>query len=414
MPYELFLALRYLRSRRGRLFARVTAILAVVGIACGVGSMIVALALANGFRDEMREKILRGTAHITVMRADGQPMPNYAEIVAAARRVTGVSDASPTTYDGAVVAGPDSSSYAVLRGVDRNSLSERNELRRTLVEGSAESLFDPAINEYNEPQLPNVIIGSELARQTHLKVDDIAEIIPASASLARQAPIRRNVHVAGIFRSGLYEYDSTWIYLAFDRAAIFAGSEQAASLISIEVQKIDDVESIAATLRRNLGDSYTIVDWKQANVRLFSALDLERRAGMIIISLIVLIGALNITTTLVLMVVERRSDIAILRTMRAKTGSIMLIFLIEGASLGLIGAIIGVVVGRLACLLGNHYQIVKLPADVYSIGHVPFNARLSETLMAVLIAVGLTLLATIYPAYAAAQMRPVETFRERN
>ena len=412
MPYEIFLAFRYLRSRRRRRLARVTAVLATVGVAAGVGSLIVAWALANGFRDEMRDKILRGTAHVTVMRSDGQPMADYRSVIRLARSVDGVVAASPTTYDGAVVTGPATSTYAVLRGIDAGSEPARAELEKTLVSGSINSLFDPPANQNNEPQLPNVIVGSELARITGLKVDDVAEIIPASASVARRSPVRRNVHIAGIFRSGLFEYDSTWIYLSFDRAAIFAGSEQAASLISLEVKNIDEVESVAFGLRQTLGSAYSIVDWKQANVRLFSALELERRAGLIVIALVILIAVLNITTTLVLVVVERRADIAILKTMGAKSASIMLIFIAEGAVIGTLGAVAGVALGSFACFLGNRYQLVRLPADVYSIGSVPFNAHPADALIAASVAIALTLLATIYPAYAAARTRPVEIFRE--
>ena len=388
--------------------------LAVVGIACGVGALIVAMALANGFSDEMRDKILRGTAHITIMRADGQPMPDYNQLIESVRKVPGVTGAAPTTYDGAVVTGPTTSTYAVLRGIDASSASARAELQRTLTSGKVESLFEPALNEHNEPQLPNVVIGSELARQTGLNVDDIAELIPASASVARRAPVRRNVHVAGIFKSGLFEYDSTWIYLAFDRAAIFVGSERAASMISVEVRDVDNVDAVAASLHRQLGDSFSIVDWKQANIRLFSALELERRAGMVVIALIILIAALNITTTLVLVVVERRTDIAVLRTMGAKAASILMIFLSEGALIGIIGAALGVVLGLAGCIAGNRYQLVRLPADVYSIGSVPFNARTTDVMIAAVVAVVLTLVATIYPAYVAARMRPVETLRDRN
>lgn len=413
MPFELFLALRYLRSRRRRRLARVTAMLAVIGVAAGVGSLIVALALANGFRDEMRDRILSGTAHITIMRSDGQPIPDYSEIGLRAKNIPGVIGASPTTYDGAVVTGPNTSTYAVLRGIDAGAGSSRTEIEKTLISGNVESLFQPAIDKDGQPLLPNVIIGAELARLTGLKVGDTAEIIQGSASVARNSPVRRNVNVAGIFRSGLFEYDSTWIYLSFDRAAIFAGSERAASLISVDVTNVNDVETVASTLRSSLGDRFLVVDWKQANVRLFSALELERRAGLVVIALIILVAVLNITTTLVLVVVERRADIAILRTMGAKAASIILIFVTEGILIGVVGAIAGALLGWLACVLGNHYKLVKLPADVYSIGSVPFNARLSDVLIASSIAVALTVIAAFYPAFAAARMRPVEIFRER-
>jgi lipoprotein-releasing system permease protein len=394
--------------------ARVTALLAIIGIAFGVASLVVALALANGFRDEMRDKILRGTAHLTVMRADGQPMADYHEVIERIRKIPEVTAASPTTYDGAVVSGPNASAYAVLRGIDGGSTTANRELQRTLIAGSLTSLFEPSVTENNEPRVPNVILGAELAKRTGLRVDDVAEIIPASASLARKAPIYRHVRVAGIFRSGLFEYDSTWIYLSFERAAVFAGPDRPASLVSVEVQNVDDIKQVAAKVRTALGNGYTTIDWQEANRQLFTALALERRVGMIVIALIILIAALNITTSLVLVVVERRSDIAILRTMAATTKSIMAVFMIEGAVIGGIGAIIGVALGQAACFAGNHYRLVRLPADVYSITSVPFNSQLRDVLLAAAVAFVLSLLATIYPAQAAARVRPAEMLRERN
>jgi lipoprotein-releasing system permease protein len=412
MPYEILLAFRYLRSRRRRRMAQVTAVLAITGIIFGVGALIVALALGNGFRDEMRDKILRGTAHITVTRADGQPITDHRVVTERLRQVAGVISASPTTYDGAVVTGPGASAYAVLRGIDSESMSGRRELKRTLIAGSFESLFEAAVDENNQPRLPNVVLGSELAKRAGLQVNDVAEIIPASASLIRKAPIYRHVRVAGIFRSGLFEYDSTWIYLSFERAAVFAGPDRAASLVSVEVRDVYDVKQVAANVRAVLGNSYTTVDWQEANNQLFTALALERRVGMLVIALIILIAALNITTTLVLVVVERRSDIAILRTMGATSKSILTIFMIEGAVIGAVGALLGVALGLAVCFAGNHYNLVRLPAEVYSIDSVPFNSHPRDVLLAAFVAFLLSLVATVYPAQAAARVRPVEILRE--
>src|SRR5882762_3212377 len=341
MPYELFLALRYLRSRRRRRLARITALLAIAGIAFGVGALVVALALANGFHDELRDKILQGTAHLTVVRADGQPMPNYREIIERIGKVDGVLSASPTTYDGALLSGRQGSAYAVLRGIDRESATARFELPRTLIEGRSDSLFDSTLSESNEPRLPNVIIGSELARRTSLHPGDEAELIPASASLIAAKPVYRHVKVAGIFRSGLFEYDSTWILLSFERAAAFAGASRAAAVLSVAVRDIYDVKRIADSVRAALGSDYTTIDWEEANRPLFTALALERRVGMLIIGLVVLIAALNITSTLIIVVVERRSDIAILRSLGSTAASIIVIFMIEGAVIGLVGALLG-------------------------------------------------------------------------
>lgn len=392
--------------------ARVTALLAIAGISFGVGALVVALALANGFRDELREKILRGTAHITVLRADGQPMPNYRETAERIRRVEGVSGAAPTTYEGAVLNGPNGSAYAVLRGIDPESAAARFELQRTLIAGTADLLFASTLSETNEPRLPNAIIGSELARRTGLQVGDAMEIIPASASLLAGKPIVRHVQVAGIFRSGLFEYDSTWVLLSFERAAAYAGASRSAAVISVAVQDIYDVKRVAGDLRAALGPEYTTIDWEEANRPLFTALTLERRVSLLIIGLVVLIAALNITSSLILVVVERRSDIAILRSLGAKPISIMAIFMFEGGVIGLVGAAVGMGLGKLVCVAGNHFKLVRLPADVYSISSIPFNSQWRDVILAGLIAFGLSLLATIYPAQAAARVRPVELLRE--
>jgi lipoprotein-releasing system permease protein len=412
MPYEVFLAFRYFHSRRRRRLARATALCAIVGITFGVAALIVALALANGFRDEMRDKILGGTAHINVTRADGQPMPNYAEVAERIRQVAGVTSASATTYDGAVLSGPSGSAYAVLRGIDEKSETARLELRRTLIEGSIETMFQSAARESRETKLPGVIIGADLAKRTGLHVGEVGEIIPANASLEKREPIYRHVEVVGIFRSGLFEYDSTWVNLPLETATAFAGASRAASVISVEVRDINDVKTVAANLRAVLGAGYATIDWQEANRQLFSALALERRMGLFVIALIILIAALNITTTLILVVVERQYDIAILGAMGATARSIMSIFVIEGTVIGALGGAIGVALGSVACIVGNHYKLVSLASDVYSISNVPFHAHLRDVTLAALVAFVLSLLATIYPARAAARVRPVEMLRE--
>lgn len=407
MPYELFLALRYLRSRRKRRLARVTALVAVLGISLGVAALIASLALANGFRDEMREKILRGTAHLSVMRADGKRMTDYRELTARLKNLDGVSNAIGTTYDGAVLVGPKASAYAVLRGVDGEAPQVVNEVMRSLIESSTPELFD-----VKEGEPPAAIIGAELAARTGLRVGDVADLVLATASLASNEPVRRFVRVTGIFRSGLFEYDSTWIYLPLDIASRFAVAPQSASVLAIEVNDIYSVKAVAERVRSTLGESFETVDWQEANQPLFNALALERRMGMFIIAFIILIAALNITTALILVVVERRKDIGILGAMGATSKSIMSIFMLEGAIIGALGASLGVVIGGVACLIGNRYQLVSLPADVYSISNVPFNAQGRDVAIAALVAFLLSLVATIYPAFAAARVRPVEMLND--
>jgi lipoprotein-releasing system permease protein len=389
--------------------ARATSLIAVVGITVGVAALIVALALANGFRDEMRDKILRGTAHLTVMRSDGQPISDYKEIASRIAGVPGVVSATGTTYDGAVIIGQRGSAYAVLRGIDVDSVQATAEISRTLVAGSAEHVF-PASSVTQD--LPPVVLGSELAMRTGLNPGDTAEVISAHTGISPANGSKRHVRVSAIFRSGLFEYDSTWIYLPLETASAISGEAHTAAVIGVQVGNIYDVKSTASQLKQLLGSSYTTVDWQEANRPLFTALALERRIGVVIIGLIIFIAALNITTTLILVVVERRRDIAILNTMGATTRSIMSIFIMEGAIVGMLGAAGGVLLGAIAVLAANHYQLISLPADVYSISNVPLSLNLRDLALAALVAFALSVLATVYPARAATRIRPAEMLRD--
>ena len=396
MPYELFLALRYLRSRRKRRLARATSAAAILGISMGVAALIIAFALSNGFRDEMREKILQGTAHLSVVRADGRPIENYSELADRLKQVDGVVSASATTYDGALARGTKGSGYAVIRGIEKET-AHAGWLR----EGSFGPLFETPSTE-----VPNAVIGADLAARIGLALNDVFQVQPANESTTRR------LRVAGVFRSGLFEYDSTWIYVSMETASAFAGNNHAASVMSVQVYDVDNVKQVSAGISKTLGNSYTIIDWQQANQPLFAALALERRMGLFIIGLIIAIATLNITTMLILVVVERRRDIAILNALGATRTGVMLLFIIEGAVVGAIGAAAGVVIGFIACAIGNHYQLVSLPADVYSISNVPLIARPGEMFLAALVAFVLSVLATIYPARAASRLRPAEALRD--
>ena len=400
MPYELFLALRYLRSRHKRRLARATAVAAIIGIAMGVGALIVTLALSNGFRDEMRDKILQGTAHINVLRTDGYPLTDSELLKGRIRAVEGVLTASATTYDGAVARGPKGSAYAVLRGIEPEA-AESMALQSWSFEGSGSVRSQPTSE-------PLVVLGVELANRLGAKTGDIIQVIPAELSNVAT----KRVRVSGIFRSGLFDYDWTWIYLPLETAISFSGDNHSASIISVQVKTPDEVKRVASQIRQTLGANYNTIDWQQANQPLFSALALERRMGLFIIGLIIAVAAINISTMLILVVVERRRDIAILNALGAKRRGVMLVFVIEGAIVGLVGSLLGSVLGLAACAVGNYYKVVSLPADVYSISNVPLNARVNEVAIAALAAFLLSVIATIYPARAAVKMRPTETFRD--
>jgi lipoprotein-releasing system permease protein len=424
MPYELFLALRYLRLRRGRRVARWTALAAVAGIACGVAALVAATALANGFRDELRDKILRGTSHVTLAREGGAAMSDPRAVAARVRTVEGVTDATPTTYEGALLTGPNGAAYTLLRGVDSAATRARREIQSTVTAGSLDSVFQhdapgraegaSNTNDADDAPVP-VVVGEELAAHAGLsEVGDEGWVVTTGGAASPGAgfvPRARRVRVAGLFRSGLYEYDSAWTYLSLDEVARVAGAQPSTEVVQIEVRDIYASDEVARRVRAALGEGWTTLDWREANRPLFDALALERRTVALIIMLVTVVAALNITTTLALVVVERRADIAVLGALGARPRGVMLIFVIEGALVGAAGALAGVALGLAACAAADRFGLVRLPADVYSIASVPLHPHAADVLLAALAAFAVSLIATLYPARQAARVRPAEVLR---
>ncbi len=435
MLYELFLARRYLRSKRKHAAARLTAAAAGFGIACGVAALIIATSLANGFRDELQDKILRGTAHISLTAANGVGLQQTNLIVERINKIAGVRQASQTTYTGAMLVANDTTNYAVVRGIESNATGD---LRGSLIAGRFEDLFAPEANEENAM---SVIIGSELAARANMNIGDAAIIVTSgrtnaasnshiasqpTSQIASQPSLNlgtafniQTVRVVGVFNSGLHDYDAAWIYAALPRAVSLAGNmNDAPNVISIELTNAYDAAPVAALVKRAAEEAssetnFNVVTWQQANAELFAALELERRTVAGIILLVTIIATLNILTTLVLLVVERRHQIAVLRAMGARARSIMFIFVAEGATLGLIGTFAGCAIGLAACWFGNRFRLVSLPVEVYSLSYVPLHTRLTDVVIIVFVALIISLLATIYPARAAANVQPAQALREQ-
>jgi lipoprotein-releasing system permease protein len=418
MPYELFLALRYLRVRRGRRVARWTALAAVVGIACGVAALIVATALANGFRDELRDKILRGTAHVTLSREGGLGVEEASAAAARVRRVEGVRDAAATTYEGALLSGPNGAAYTLLRGLDATSARAFEEVRATLTAGAVEALLQRRVEQGSPQQaeeepLP-VVLGEELAARTGLaRVGEEGWVLTGALRPGDSAfePRARRVRVAGLFRSGLYDYDSAWTYAPLAEVGRVTGATVSSTVVSVEARDAEASAEVARRLRGELGAGWSALDWREANRPLFAALALERRTVGLIIMLVTIVAALNITTTLALVVVERRADIAVLATLGARAPNVTLVFVIEGAIVGAVGAFAGVALGLAACFAADRFGLVRLPPDVYSLSAVPLHPHASDVALAALAAFAVSLLATLYPAWQAARVRPAEVLR---
>ena len=384
MRFETKLAWRYFRARRKSL-ARFTSLVAVAGIAAGVASLIVAQSLAQGFASEMQNKILANTAHVSVFLKGGAEISDWQKIKQDLEKSNNVKEISATTYESAVIVGKQTTHYAVLR-----------------VSSDCE-LCAPNSSEIE------ISLGRELAENSDLQIGDEAEIITIENQFA---PKTAKVRVKEIFQTGLYEYDASWIRISpEDFIRLKEQKEFTPTILSVSVENMYTADKTAGEIQQNLGENFKVVDWQQANQPLFAALSLERKFALAIISLIIFIAALNITTTLALLVNERRLDIAVLRTCGAKMKSLIVIFLLEGLFLGFAGILFGVITGLLACLAGNRFKIINLSKEVYSLSYIPFHTNLESILFIVFIAFFLCAAATVYPAYKASRIKPLENLR---
>jgi lipoprotein-releasing system permease protein len=444
----MFLALRHLRFARRSSARAFTALAGLAGVACGVAALIFAQALARGVRDELQDKILRGTAHITVQRADGAKFDEREtrDLKVRLSQLSDVLEVSATEYAGALLQGRSAAGYCLLRGVDASAPRKRLEIQKTIIAGASDELFKPSANAPSPNDETPILIGAELAAHTGLtRAGDTGEIVSLDdlnasfnvlssdvssanasgfdvsssnnsrssvSSLSEQRfdsstlmPNVRRVRVVGVFRTGLADYDASWIYAAQDAL----GKPTA---LSVETRDIERAPQIADEIRVQLGQNYAVTDWRAANASLFAALSLERRVVTIIVALIMFIAALNITTTLMLAVVERRAEIAVLRVLGARAANILRIFLFEGLIIGIIGALAGALVGVGACLIANRFQLIRLPPEVYSLAFAPLHLRASDVAFAAGLALVFALLATLYPLRAALRVKPLEILRD--
>lgn len=378
MSFELKIAWRYFRARRKSL-ARFTAFVATLGIAAGVAALILANALAAGFAGEMQNKILANTAHISIFSADGAEISGWISIKEKIEKLENVEKIAPTAYENALLIGSTETSYAILKVQTQSNLKGGN-----------------------------IAVGVKLAEKLNLKIGDSAEI----ATIENQTPAR--VTIAEIFQTGLYDYDSTWIRLTPENfARLHNQTNFTPTILDVSVKNIYQADETANLIKEIAGDKYKIVAWREANQPLFAALSLERKVALAIIGLIVFIAALSITTTLALLVNERRSDIAVLRTCGATAKSLIYIFLLEGFFISFAGIFFGVAGGLLGCSLGNYFNLISLSEEVYSLNQIRFAPDLASILWIVGAAFLLCSAAAFYPAWKAGKIKPLENLRRQ-
>jgi lipoprotein-releasing system permease protein len=425
MSYELFIALRYLRAKRRQTAVSVITAIAILGITTGVAALLVALALIKGFRSEIQDKILQGTAHLNLLKADGSNIENYEEIVAKVRTVPGVIAASATGYEPVLLTIGVRSEQAIVKGVDLAAPSSANEIFSVTIEGDHKQLGPSPIRQSStnnsstaasaEESLEGILVGQELARALGLQLNSVVTLVSATSRLTPAGLLPRprytNFKVVGFFASGLFEYDSKWAYISLSAFQKLSGQGSTAGVIQMRVNDIYAVDEIGARVRQVMGKEFVTNNWQELNRPLFIALQLQQRVVVIFFTLLIAIAALNIVTTLSLMVVEKHRDIAILRAQGASPLAIARIFCWQGTFIGVIGTVAGLVLGIFLNWLINTYRFVSVPAEIYSISFITLKLRLGDIIIVCFSTLLISFLATLYPAYSAAKLQPVEVLR---
>ncbi len=403
LPYELWIALRYLKARRREVFISLITWISVGGVAVGVMALVVVLSVMTGFEEDLRSKILGATSHVTVYPM-GAEVGDPGAAARVAETVPGVVAASPFAVSQVMLMAGGSVHGAVFRGVEVGSAAKATDLSRFVVAGSLDAL---------EGEVPGLLVGRELARQAGLFVGDAVQVVTPAGSPTPLGlvPRLRAFRVAGLFASGMYEYDTSFVFAALPEAQDFLRLGTAVTGIEVRVDDIYAAARIARAIEAALGPGYWARDWMEMNRNLFSALKLEKTAMFVILTLIVLVAAFNIAATLIMIVLEKSREIGVLKSMGASSRSIRRIFVFEGLIIGGLGTVLGLGGGWLLCALLKRYKFIELPGDVYYIDTLPVVMKPEVFGLVALCAVVLCLVATAYPAWQAARLDPVEALR---
>ncbi|HEV8723511.1 MAG TPA: lipoprotein-releasing ABC transporter permease subunit [Candidatus Binatia bacterium] len=413
MKYELFIGVRYLQARRRETFISLITVISVLGVMIGVMTLNVVMAVMSGFEETLRDRLLGINAHIALIRS-GEPLRDYENLIQQVSKENGVVAATPTIYGQVMLTAGSRVSGVVVRGIDPDRVNRVVNVQSFLKEGNLNGLKTqhPIQVEDRTVLLPGIILGERLANQLGVFPGSAVQVVSplGSPTAIGVIPKVRRFFVAGLLRTGMSEIDSTLVFMGLAEAQRFFELGDAVTNIELRIRNVDQSRQVAEQIQRRLGFPYFAEDWTRLWPNLFSALKLEKTVYFLVLLLMILIGAFNIVSTLVMVVMEKKKDIAILRSMGASQQSIRRIFLLKGCIIGVLGTVLGAILGLLVCLLISQYQF-DLPDGVFLIKTVPVRVYPMNFIIVTIASLAVCLIASIYPARQAAKLDPVEIIR---
>ena len=453
MRFELFVATRYLRAKRRQAFIGIITGISILGVAAGVASLIVALAVNNGFRQDLQARLLGSTAHISLLRVESDGMRDWRPLLEKLSKQPHVVAAAPAIYEQVLISRGPRARGAVLKGMLPQYERKVSDLLKSVTAGSAAALEETAAKEPDarvvpglrpgldgaEPRphtntsdtpatdspddlagvqqrvaaMPPIILGKDMADEIGATVGSVVLVTSPQGELTPFGMVPKYIrfHVAGIFNSGFFDYDSSWAFIRLSDAQQLFGLGDVISVIQFKLDDIYLAGDVARSLEQTAGRGFMATSWMEQNKPLFRALRLERVVTFITIGLIVFVAALNILISLIMMVMEKTKDIAVLMSLGTKKEQIRRVFIAQGVLIGVIGTVIGLVLGYAISWAGGHYHFISLSPEVYSIDYVPFAPRLIDGVIVALVSIGISFVATIYPSWSAARILPAEALR---
>jgi len=404
VPFELHVAFRYLLAKRKQAFISVISLISTLGVAVGVAAVVIALAVMTGLQQELRDRILGSNPHVYVSRVGG--IDDYRAEVGRLREMPNIVGAAPAVLGQGLISANRGTNPVEIKGVDPALEPTVTDVKRAMQSGNLDALVNRG------DAIPGIVLGQDLASSLGVAVGDSVQVLTLEGVLTPMGnrPLPRRRQVVGIFKLGLYEFDSTFAFVSLEDAMRLFDKSQP-DFIQLRVDDVYRAPQVAAAVKERLGVQYWTEDWTVKNKPLFSALTLEKIAVSLAVGLIVLVAALNIVATLILLVMEKHRDVAILKTMGASARSVTTIFMAQGLLIGLVGTSIGGALGYTLSYVFDRYQIIRIPMDVYQVSHLPFTVIPRDFALVIAAAVIICFVATIYPSRQASRLDPAQALR---